>query len=291
MENWHLYLAAPNATDKFKVGLALHPRDRWDALGLRDLDEEVSIVLAGKRSDVVRAEKALHFFLTPWHAPLEHRQDGFSEWFSRECVDTARAHFLALLDHGERFSRVDFATLTRSSPSDAVVKPTSEERRRRKFVRIADAVSQACSGVRQRLPEFLSHFMPLLTQADGVARHDNDYVALCYQNLSRIDYAKLRSLANTAFEVDLGLIGPHFGSRFLSSVSGRFENDHENSGQISISINLDAPAWFIDRILALSHIPGIDWDGIAACEHDLSEFMDKCTAIWDVMPKVSEAPA
>ncbi len=93
MENWHLYLAAPNASDKFKVGLALHPRDRWDALGLRDLDEEVSIVLAGKRSDVVRAEKG---------------------------IDTARTHFLALLDCGERFSRVDFAMLTRFRQPDAV---------------------------------------------------------------------------------------------------------------------------------------------------------------------------
>lgn len=103
-EDWHLYLAVPKGGERFKVGIAATADLRLRNLDLTDLDMDRSMFLAGSRSLISRAERALHFLLDQWHSPLEHPRDGYTEWFGMDGVLVARDQLAGLAFRDDRMS-------------------------------------------------------------------------------------------------------------------------------------------------------------------------------------------
>lgn len=103
-EDWHLYLAVPKGSERFKVGIAATADLRLRNLDLTDLDMDRSMFLSGSRSLISRAERALHFLLDQWHSPLEQPRDGYTEWFGIDGVGVARDQLAGLAYRDDRMS-------------------------------------------------------------------------------------------------------------------------------------------------------------------------------------------
>jgi hypothetical protein len=97
---WVVYLAVHPASDRFKVGVAIDPLERFQRLPeASGIDRSLSVARdLPNQKRALAVESALHKVLCPYAHPAQHRGDGYSEWFRLEGYAIARLVLDAVQD-------------------------------------------------------------------------------------------------------------------------------------------------------------------------------------------------
>lgn len=217
-----LYIAVPPNAARFKVGTALHPRKRWRALGLKQLDMNRTAVLEGPAWAIDEMERWFHFELNLWHRPLEEVSAGYSEWFDISGLEAAMAALERVQVTHQHLSLrlVPLAELEQPSVAMSAEKKllAKEVKARRKAEKLAKMrkeleddvdVTWDILGRWEQLARYALH------RADGVTVNDSGNLVVAFNGLSGEDADELNgriARADLRYELDGSSFAFHLGS-------------------------------------------------------------------------------
>lgn len=268
----YLYLAVPLGGHGFKLGISVSVTNRLRALGISQLDFDQSLSMAGRSSDISRAEKALHFLLETWRSPHPDGKDGHTEWFAMEGLETARRYVIELVERDSRFSLSDLQTALSAAEKAQDEAASLSARRHAAQVRRGKELNERLLVMPQTLVGMMERIHYLCDHALGVVRNQPEGDAICFDRLSETTYEEVSALLpNAAIKGEHGLsLKGIMGINVIASGRWSF-NENTGFGAGFQNIRHDGLIRMADALAKHQDSPGVDPRQVDLCLDALRE--------------------